>query len=147
MPLHYKIDILAALKAKGYTTYTLRKKNILSESTVQKLRKGKGLSWDSLRHFSTTLKLQLSNGDIKAVQGDTGHAQARMVTDQYAHITDRSRQNPAQQMEKEFFHRSNSLDSPTPPSQDDSIQAALQLIQANPDLAKLIIALKGVSGT
>ena len=101
----------------------------------------------SLRHFSTTLKLQLSNGDIKAVQGDTGHAQARMVTDQYAHITDRSRQNLAQQMEKEFFHRPNSLDSPTPPSQDDSIQAALQLIQANPDLAKLIIALKGASGT
>ena len=101
----------------------------------------------SLRHLSTTLKLQLSNGDIKAVQGDTGHAQARMVTDQYAHITDRSRQALAQQMEKEFFHHSNRSASPTSPSQDDSIQAALQLIQANPDLAKLIVALKGSSGT
>ena len=35
----------------------------------------------SLRHTSTTYKLKLSGGDIKAVQGDTGHAQATMVTE------------------------------------------------------------------
>ena len=29
----------------------------------------------SIRHTSTTYKLKLSGGDIKAVQGDTGHAQ------------------------------------------------------------------------
>ena len=34
----------------------------------------------SLRHLSTSMKLQVSGGDIKAVQGDTGHAQASMVT-------------------------------------------------------------------
>ena len=51
MPLHYKIDILATLKAKGYTTYTLRKKNILSESTIQKLRAGKGVSWDNIERL------------------------------------------------------------------------------------------------
>ena len=28
----------------------------------------------SLRHLSTSMKLQVSGGDIKAVQGDTGHS-------------------------------------------------------------------------
>lgn len=35
----------------------------------------------SLRHTSVTYKLKLSGGDIKAVQGDSGHAQADMVTE------------------------------------------------------------------
>ena len=35
----------------------------------------------SLRHSSTSLKPKLRRGNIKAVQGDTGHAEARMVTD------------------------------------------------------------------
>ncbi len=40
----------------------------------------------SLRHTSVTYKLKLSGGDIKAVQGDSGHAQADMVTEVYGHI-------------------------------------------------------------
>ena len=39
----------------------------------------------SFRHSSITYKLKLNGGDIKAVQGDSGHAQASMVTEQYAH--------------------------------------------------------------
>ena len=42
----------------------------------------------SLRHTSVTYKLKLSGGDIKAVQGDSGHAQADMVTEVYGHIID-----------------------------------------------------------
>ena len=53
----------------------------------------------SLRHSSTSVKLKISGGDIKAVQGDTGHAQANMVTDVYSHIMDSSRKHLAQQME------------------------------------------------
>ena len=37
----------------------------------------------SLRHPSTTYKLKLNHGDIKATQGDTGHSQADMVTKVY----------------------------------------------------------------
>ena len=33
----------------------------------------------SLRHTSVTYKLKLSGGDIKAIQGDSGHAQAEMA--------------------------------------------------------------------
>ena len=49
----------------------------------------------SLRHCSTTVKLQISGGNIKAVQGDTGHAQSRMVTDLYAHINTEDRRRLA----------------------------------------------------
>lgn len=39
MAIIYKIDILNALKAKGYSTYFLRTKKILGEATIQKIRK------------------------------------------------------------------------------------------------------------
>ena len=59
----------------------------------------------SLRHCSTSIKLEISNGNIKAVQGDTGHAQARMVTDVYAHTHDDVRRNLARKVEEDFFRR------------------------------------------
>lgn len=49
----------------------------------------------SLRHTSVTYKLKLSGGDIKAVQGDSGHAQADMVTEVYGHILDEDRKKNA----------------------------------------------------
>ena len=36
-------------------------------------------------------RLKLSGGDIKAVQSDSGHAQADMVTEVYGHIIDEER--------------------------------------------------------
>ena len=48
MPLKFKIDVLEALKAKGYSSYILRKEKLLSESTIQKLRNGEGVAWDNL---------------------------------------------------------------------------------------------------
>lgn len=40
MPIEYRFDVLEALKAKGYTTYRLRKEKLLAESTIQKFRQG-----------------------------------------------------------------------------------------------------------
>ena len=48
MALKYKINVLEELKNKGITSYTLRKNKTLSESTIQKLRNGEGVSWDNL---------------------------------------------------------------------------------------------------
>ena len=45
----------------------------------------------------------ISKGDIKAVQGDTGHKQAKMVTDQYAHILDKNRMRNARKFEEAFY--------------------------------------------
>lgn len=58
MPLKYKVDILASLKEKGYTTYRIRQEKILSESTVQKLRAGIGVSWDNLETLCDLLECQ-----------------------------------------------------------------------------------------
>ena len=61
----------------------------------------------SLRHTSVTYKLKLSGGDIKAVQGDSGHAQADMVTEVYGHILDEDRKKNAQLMENAFYNKEN----------------------------------------
>lgn len=61
MPLKYKINILAALKEKGFTTYKIRQEKLLSESTLQKLREGVGISWDSLETICELLDCQPSD--------------------------------------------------------------------------------------
>ena len=62
MPLRYRIDVLEALKEKGFTTYTLRKESKLSQSTIQKLREGKGIAWENLENLCALLDCQ--PGDI-----------------------------------------------------------------------------------
>lgn len=57
----------------------------------------------SLRHSSTTYKLKLNKGDIKATQGDTGHSQVDMITDIYAHILDEDRKVNAQKFYMAFY--------------------------------------------
>ena len=58
MALKYKIDVLAALKEKGITTYQIRKDRLLSESTVQKLRAGVGVSWENIVTLCRLLECQ-----------------------------------------------------------------------------------------
>jgi putative transcriptional regulator len=66
MALRYKINVLDALKAKGYTTYTLRKQKLLSESTIQKLRAGEGVAWDNLETLCRLLECDI--GDLLMYQ-------------------------------------------------------------------------------
>ena len=61
----------------------------------------------SLRHSSITYKLKLNGGDIKAVQGDSGHAQVSMVTDVYSHIIDEDRRKNAKLFEEAFYGKKN----------------------------------------
>lgn len=42
----------------------------------------------SFRHASITYKLKWNGGDVKSVQGDSGHARAEMVSNVYSHIID-----------------------------------------------------------
>ncbi len=62
MPLGYKIDVLQALKDKGYNTNKLRKEKLLAESTIQKLREGKPISWANISQICELLHCQ--PGDI-----------------------------------------------------------------------------------
>ena len=111
----------------------------------------------SLRHLSTSMKLQYSGGDIKAVQGDTGHAQASMVTQVYSHTFDENRRRVASLMEKSFFRQEkgkadkqdsgdeeNGEDAKTEADHKDESarnQQILRLLDQSPDLADLILAL------
>ena len=62
MPITYKIDVLAALKAAGYSTYKLRKEKILAESTLQQFRNGDIVSNENLSRVCELLRCQ--PGDI-----------------------------------------------------------------------------------
>lgn len=62
MPLCYKIDVMAALKAAGYTTTKIRREKLLSQSTLQKLRSGGQLSWANIEALCRLLDCQ--PGDI-----------------------------------------------------------------------------------
>ncbi|MBR5570554.1 MAG: helix-turn-helix transcriptional regulator [Oscillospiraceae bacterium] len=58
MPLQFKIDVVATLKEKGYTSYKIRQEKLLSESTIQKLRSGKGVSWENIEALCRLLDCQ-----------------------------------------------------------------------------------------
>lgn len=62
MPLIYKIDVLPALKKAGYNTNRIRKEKLLSESTLQKFREGKPVSWENIETLCALLGCQ--PGDI-----------------------------------------------------------------------------------
>ena len=62
MPIKYKIDILAALKAAGYSTYKIRKEKIMNESTLQKFRNGEIVTADNMAIVCRLLDCQ--PGDI-----------------------------------------------------------------------------------
>ncbi len=101
----------------------------------------------SLRHLSTSLKLQYSEGDIKAVQGDTGHAQASMVTQVYSHTFDENRRRVANRMENSFFNPQQKQQLPM----DKKSEQVIDLLTKSPELADLLLAFAsrlstGVSG-
>lgn len=101
----------------------------------------------SFRHSSITYKLKLNGGDIKAVQGDSGHAQASMVTEQYAHILDDDRRLNAQRFD-DFFYQHHGAEpevlpraeqsTPKASPVDTDAAAALAKLLADPSMATLI---------
>lgn len=97
----------------------------------------------SLRHSSITYKLKLNGGDIKAVQGDSGHSQAQMVTDQYSHIIDENRAHNAQLFEEQFYqHKETSKTNAQDASSANGIDPeVLSKVLQNPDFMALLQAL------
>lgn len=62
MSLRYKIDIMEALKEKGFTSYRIRKDKIIGERQVQQIRKGEIVSNAILDKLCELLNCQ--PGDI-----------------------------------------------------------------------------------
>ena len=96
----------------------------------------------SFRHASITYKLKLNGGDIKAVQGDSGHSQVKMVTDVYSHILDDDRKNNAQLFQEAFYDKKDTK-QPTPSfSLPEGIsQETLEKMLASPEIAAVLGAL------
>ncbi|MEA4912227.1 MAG: site-specific integrase [Oscillospiraceae bacterium] len=100
----------------------------------------------SLRHSSITYKLKLNGGDMKSVQGDSGHAQLKMIEDVYSHIIDEDRCVNAQRFETEFYEQhkhkteeapeANAAESTAGKAEKDK-ETLLRLLQ-NPEMAKLL---------
>ena len=102
----------------------------------------------SFRHSSITYKLKLNGGDIKAVQGDSGHAQASMVTEQYAHILDDDRRINAQHFDN-FFYQHKGAEPEIQHDDEPNVEcgtgavdakaaAALTKLLSDPSMAALI---------
>lgn len=115
------------------------------EKEFNKLKSKLGLPnvvFHSLRHSSTTYKLKLNKGDLKATQGDTGHAQIDMITDVYAHILDEDRKINAQKFENAFYATCD-LRTVRPPEYQPSpeISNIMQVLQSSPELTSMLSSL------
>ncbi|MCK9479023.1 MAG: site-specific integrase [Firmicutes bacterium] len=94
----------------GQELYELIKKNNLPD-----------VDFHSLRHTSTSVKLVITGGDIKGVQGDNGHGTAQMTVDTYAEIFDNRRKENAKKFDKAFF---------SPPALEDDSAKILESLVA-----------------
>lgn len=59
MPIKYKIDVLAALKEKGYPTTRLRKEKLIGEATIQRLRHKQSVSFEILSKLCNLLECDI----------------------------------------------------------------------------------------
>ena len=73
--IQYKIDILAALKEAGYSSYRLRKEKIFGERVIQQLRDKEPFSWDVLNRLCDLLEYQ--PGDILIFVSDKENNRGR----------------------------------------------------------------------
>ena len=96
----------------------------------------------SLRHSSTTYKLKLNHGDLKATQGDTGHAQIDMITDIYAHILDEDRKVNAMKFEQAFYNINADLRSIRAPQEEQQpsldVATLIEQLQKSPELLQTL---------
>ena len=85
----------------------------------------------------------MNHGDIKATQGDTGHAQADMITRVYAHILDEDRKVNAQKFESAFYANPDLRDVKPPEEQKPAIDLAalIEQLKQSPELAQTLAGL------
>ncbi len=62
MSVEYKINIMAALKEKGYSSTRLRNEKLIGEATMQRLRHSKSVSFEVLSKICDLLECDI--GDI-----------------------------------------------------------------------------------
>lgn len=58
MAIRYKIDILATLKEKGYTSTRIREEKLIGQSYLQQIRHGELVSWKTIDTICRLLNCQ-----------------------------------------------------------------------------------------
>ena len=132
-------DETLALANKGYT----------SADILEQCRKLDEAGIEYYFVYMTGLagkKLKLNGGDMKSVQGDSGHAQVKMVADVYSHIIDDDRRLNAQRFEEQFYQtketpQAEKVQQNTEPSVSPTDQEMLLKLLANPEMATLLKSL------
>ena len=120
--------MLCQENGKPLMTEHLNKKfqDVLKEMDI-KPKKGSGqFVFHSIRSTATTYKLKISGGDIKAVQGENGQKDAKMVTHQYSRILEEDRSRIADIMDTKFYGRKDCMED----------AELLKVAEANPELLR-----------
>ena len=99
----------------------------------------------SLRHSSVSLKLSMG-GDIKAVQGDTGHSQSNMVTDLYAHTNCKDRQRLAMLVDQNFFGETKSAPQPSTTLFSPEVVRIAEMLESQTDMATALLGMLQAMG-
>lgn len=58
MAIRYKVDIMAALKKKGYSSTRIREEKLIGQSYLQQIRHGEMVSWKTLDTICALLECQ-----------------------------------------------------------------------------------------
>ena len=58
MAIRYKVDVLAELKKKGYSSTRIREEKLIGQSYLQQLRREELVSWKSLDTICSLLECQ-----------------------------------------------------------------------------------------
>lgn len=58
MPIRYKIDVLAALREKGYTQNRIREEKLIGQSYLTQIRHGELVSWKTIETICSLLGCQ-----------------------------------------------------------------------------------------
>ena len=58
MAIRYKIDILAELKKKGYSSTRIREEKLIGQSYLQQIRHGEIVSWKTIDTICALLECQ-----------------------------------------------------------------------------------------
>lgn len=62
MPIVYKIDVMAELKKRGYSSTRIREEKLIGQSYLQQLRHGELVSWKTMETLCALLDCQV--GDL-----------------------------------------------------------------------------------
>lgn len=91
---------------------------------------------------------ELNGGDIKAVQGDSGHAQVNMVMDVYSHFLDDDRKKNAELFEDVFYGKKETNPQMNRKKPENTLKVPegvdaelLAKVLSNPEMTALLVSL------